>query len=101
MASVGEFPWSWFLEDCTQVKNTSSTTEPQASHRMKPSALGRLWLESVTEKVTGNAQPGECVDVLPRCSLQLLTRSPIFAWQELLRVEFLPFYLQKINKQSF
>ena len=24
-------------------------------------------LESVTEKVAGNAQPGACVDVLPRC----------------------------------
>ena len=23
--------------------------------------------ESVTEKETGNAQPGACVDVLPRC----------------------------------
>ena len=27
-----------------------------------------IWLESVTEKETGNAQPGACVDVLPRCS---------------------------------
>ena len=26
-----------------------------------------LGLESVTEKLTGNAQPGACVDVLPRC----------------------------------
>ena len=25
------------------------------------------WPESVTEKETGNAQPGACVDVLPRC----------------------------------
>ena len=27
-----------------------------------------IWLASVTEKETGNAQPGACVDVLPRCS---------------------------------
>ena len=27
-----------------------------------------IWLESVTEKVTRNAQPGACVDVLPWCS---------------------------------
>ena len=26
-----------------------------------------IWLESVTGKVTGNAQTGACVDVLPRC----------------------------------
>ena len=26
-----------------------------------------IWLESVTEKVTGNTQPSACVDVLPRC----------------------------------
>ena len=30
-----------------------------------------IWLESVTEKETGNAQPGACVDVLPRCSSRL------------------------------
>ena len=28
-----------------------------------------IWLESVTEKETGNAQPGACEDVLPRCCL--------------------------------
>ena len=27
-----------------------------------------IWLESVTEKVTGSAQTGACVDVLSRCS---------------------------------
>ena len=26
-----------------------------------------IGLESVTEKVTGNVQPGVCIDVLPRC----------------------------------
>ena len=30
-----------------------------------------IWVESVTEKETGNAQPGACVDVLPRCWLSL------------------------------
>ena len=34
-----------------------------------------IWLESVTEKETGNAQPGACVDVLPRCCK---TDSPYF-----------------------
>ena len=28
-----------------------------------------IWLAGVTEKETGNAQPGACVDVLPRCWL--------------------------------
>ena len=47
----------------------SRTTEPQAAHRMKPSARETLiWLESVTEKVTGSAQTGACVDVFSRCS---------------------------------
>ena len=30
---------------------------------------GRLCLESATLNLTGNAQPGACVDVLPWCSL--------------------------------
>ena len=30
-----------------------------------------IWLESVTEKETGNAQPGACVDVLLRCCLKV------------------------------
>ena len=40
---------------------------------MKPSARGRLSLESVTEKETGNAQPCACVDVLPRCWLTIIS----------------------------
>ena len=35
-----------------------------------------IWRESVTEKVTGNAQPGACADVLPRCYC-FLCYSPI------------------------
>ena len=48
----------------------SRGTGPQAAHRIKPSVRGvfdRIGLESVTEKVTGNSQPGACVDVLPGC----------------------------------
>ena len=39
----------------------------QAAQRMKPS-MGDC-LEGVTLNLTGNAQPGACVDVLPGCSL--------------------------------
>ena len=31
-----------------------------------------IWLESVTDKETGNAQPSACVDVLPRCCERLV-----------------------------
>ena len=44
---------------------------------MKPSRWETLiWLESVTEKVTGNAQLGACVDVLPRCCGQAFPHLP-------------------------
>ena len=31
----------------------------------------------MTEKVTGNAQPGACVDVLPRCSLKVVLENAL------------------------
>ena len=58
-------------------QNTSSLawsrrTEPQAAQRMKPSACGRLWCDCNVwlKNETGNAQPGACVDVLPRCCMR-------------------------------
>ena len=52
------------------VKNTSSMIQNNwtTSCTEAESAWETLiWLESVTEKETGNAQPGACVNVLPRC----------------------------------
>ena len=48
----------------------AGVTSGSVSHPPRPRFLKSLmiWLERVTEKVTGNAQPGACVDVLPRCS---------------------------------
>jgi len=43
---------------------TKSCTQNEAENAWET----LIWLESVTEKETGNAQPGACVDVLPRCS---------------------------------
>ena len=42
---------------------TTSCTQNEAERARET----LIWLESVTEKETGNAQPGACVDVLPRC----------------------------------
>ena len=42
---------------------TTSCTQNEAEHAQET----LIWLENVTEKETGNAQPGACVDVLPRC----------------------------------
>ena len=74
------------ISKTTKESNTraawSRGTEPQAAHRMKPRGL-----ESVTEKVTGNSQPGACVDVLQRCWF----RHNDIAWhteQLLLRVRY-------------
>ena len=39
-----------------------------------------IWLESVTEKETGNTQPGACVDVLPRCWSMTLCLCLCFCW---------------------
>ena len=52
------------------VKNTSmkqSNWTTRCSQNEAESARALIWLESVTEKETGNAQPGAWVDVLPRC----------------------------------
>ena len=78
----------------------SRTTEPQAPHRMKPSARETLiWLESVTEKVTGNAQPGACVDVFPRCSLGPVARSLVSAnrWLRGIEMYRFPWYLTLVS----
>ena len=58
------------------VKNTSSMKQNSwTTHCTQNEAESAretlIWLESVTEKETGNAQPGACVDVLPRCWLSL------------------------------
>ena len=55
------------------VKNPSSMkqnnwTTSCTQNEAKRAQDTLIWLESVTEKVTGNAQTGACVDVLPRCS---------------------------------
>ena len=42
---------------------------------------GRLCLEGVTLNLTENAQPGECVDVLPRCSLCAAVQSSALSQQ--------------------
>ena len=44
-------------------KWTTSCTQNEAESTRET----LIWLESVTEKETGNAQTGACVDVLPRC----------------------------------
>ena len=59
------------------VKNTSSMKQNNWTTSCTQNEAERaretlIWLESVTEKVTGNAQPGACVDVLPRCSLKVV-----------------------------
>ena len=62
---------------------TTSCTRNEAE-RAGESLIG---LESVTEKVTGNSQPGACVDVLQRCWF----RHNDIAWhteQLLLRVRY-------------
>ena len=43
---------------------------------MKPRARGRLWSDWKVwlKKETGNAQPGACVDVLPRCWVRVTVR---------------------------
>ena len=56
------------------VKNTSSVKQNNwATGCTQNEALRAwetlIWLEIATEKVTGNAQLGACVDVLPRCYL--------------------------------
>ena len=55
------------------VKNTSSMkqnnwTTSCTQNEAKCAWETLIWLESVTEKVTGSAQTGACVDVLSRCS---------------------------------
>ena len=62
------------------VKNSSSVKQNDWTTSCTQNETGRawetlIWLESVTEKVTGNAQTGACVDVLPRCWLK-----PEFSW---------------------
>ena len=42
-------------------------TTPCTQNEAESARETLIWLESVTEKETGNDQPGACVDVLPRC----------------------------------
>ena len=56
------------ISDCAARLHLMQTLNFQLLNTCRGSARETLiWLESVTEKETGNAQPGACVDVLPRC----------------------------------
>ena len=68
-----------------------------------------IWVESVTEKETGNAQPGACVDVLPRCWLSITwlydcLSTPIKIWNVPVTVPrnnavlFMKWHTQTISK---
>ena len=45
-------------------KNWTTSCTQNESERARETLI---WLESVTEKETGNVHPGACVDVSPRC----------------------------------